>query len=63
MTATGHVPDTAAQPLVELHDATVVLGGARVLDGLTLSISVGEPIEMSGSATGFATCAASALCA
>ena len=29
-------------PLLELNNATVVLGGARVLDGITLTIRVGE---------------------
>ena len=38
----------AAAPLVELRDATVVLGGARVLDGLTLTIPVGEHTAILG---------------
>jgi len=33
---------TPDSPLLEVHDATVVLGGTRVLDGLTLTIRVGE---------------------
>jgi iron complex transport system ATP-binding protein len=35
-------------PLLELNDASVVLGGARVLDGLTLSIAVGEHTAILG---------------
>ena len=38
----------AGEPLLELSDATVVLGGARVLDGLTLSIAVGEHTAIVG---------------
>jgi iron complex transport system ATP-binding protein len=38
----------AAQPLLELCDATVVLGGRRVLDGLTLAIAVGEHTAVLG---------------
>jgi iron complex transport system ATP-binding protein len=38
----------ATAPLVELRDATVVLGGARVLDGLTLTIRVGEHTAILG---------------
>jgi iron complex transport system ATP-binding protein len=34
--------------LLELHNASVVLGGARVLDGLTLSIRVGEHTSILG---------------
>ena len=37
-----------APPLVELRDATVVLGGARVLDRLTLSIPLGEHTAILG---------------
>ena len=37
-----------AAPLVELHDATVVIGGARVLDRLTLSIPVGQHTAILG---------------
>ena len=35
-------------PLVELRDATVVLGGARILDRLTLRISLGEHTAILG---------------
>jgi iron complex transport system ATP-binding protein len=35
-------------PLLELSDATVVLGGTRVLDGLTLAISAGEHTAILG---------------
>jgi iron complex transport system ATP-binding protein len=35
-------------PLLELDDASVVLGGTRVLDGLTLSIPVGEHTAILG---------------
>jgi iron complex transport system ATP-binding protein len=35
-------------PLIELHDATVVLGGTRILDGLTLTIPVGEHAAILG---------------
>ncbi|HXI28291.1 MAG TPA: ATP-binding cassette domain-containing protein [Vicinamibacterales bacterium] len=35
-------------PLVELRDATVVLGGARVLDALTLTIPVGQHTAILG---------------
>jgi iron complex transport system ATP-binding protein len=35
-------------PLLELNDASVVLGGARVLDGLTLSIPVGQHTAILG---------------
>jgi iron complex transport system ATP-binding protein len=38
----------ATGPLVELRDATVVLGGARVLDGLTLTIPVGQHTAVLG---------------
>ncbi len=35
-------------PLLELNDASVVLGGTRVLDGLTLSIAAGEHTAILG---------------
>src|SRR5580765_2699198 len=35
-------------PVLELHDATVVLGGARVLDALTLTIREGEHAAILG---------------
>jgi len=38
----------ATAPLVELRDATVVLGGARVLDRLTLTIPAGEHTAILG---------------
>jgi len=38
----------ATTPLVELRSATVVLGGARVLDGLTFTIAVGEHTAILG---------------
>ena len=38
----------AAEPLLELSGATVVLGGRRVLDGLTLAIGVGEHTAIVG---------------
>jgi iron complex transport system ATP-binding protein len=38
----------ATAPLVELRGATVVLGGVRVLDGLTLTIPVGEHTAILG---------------
>src|SRR4029079_19800734 len=38
----------ASEPLLELCDATVVLGGARVLDRLTLAIGAGEHTAMLG---------------
>jgi iron complex transport system ATP-binding protein len=38
----------ADAPLVELRGATVVLGGARVLDGLTLTIPVGQHTAILG---------------
>ena len=37
-----------AEPLLELSDATVVLGGARILDRLTLAIAVGEHTAILG---------------
>jgi len=36
------------QPLLELHGATVVLGGTRILDGLTLRIATGEHTAILG---------------
>ena len=36
------------QPLLELHGATVVLGGTRILDGLTLRIAAGEHTAILG---------------
>jgi iron complex transport system ATP-binding protein len=42
------LPDSLVAPLVELRGATVVLGGARVLDRLTLSISLGEHTAILG---------------
>jgi iron complex transport system ATP-binding protein len=36
------------QPLLELHGATVVLGGMRILDGLTLRIGAGEHTAILG---------------
>jgi iron complex transport system ATP-binding protein len=38
----------ALQPIVELNQATVVLGGARVLDALTLTIGAGEHTAILG---------------
>jgi iron complex transport system ATP-binding protein len=38
----------ATPPLVELRDATVVLGGARALDRLTLTIPVGQHTAILG---------------
>jgi len=38
----------SAEPLLELSDATVVLGGARILDRLTLAIAVGEHTAILG---------------
>ena len=38
----------AAEPLLELSDATVVLGGTRILDGLTLAIAAGEHTAILG---------------
>jgi iron complex transport system ATP-binding protein len=38
----------AESPLLELHNASVVLGGTRVLDRLTLSIQVGEHTAILG---------------
>jgi iron complex transport system ATP-binding protein len=38
----------AGEPLLELCDATVVLGGTRVLDRLTLSIAAGEHTAILG---------------
>ena len=38
----------AGEPLLELSGATVVLGGTRVLDGLTLSIAAGEHTAIVG---------------
>ena len=38
----------AGEPLLELCDATVVLGGTRVLDGLTMSIAAGEHTAILG---------------
>jgi iron complex transport system ATP-binding protein len=38
----------AGEPLLELRDATVVLGGARVLDRLTLAIAAGEHTAILG---------------
>jgi len=35
-------------PFLELRDTTVVLGGARVLDGLTLTIDIGEHAAILG---------------
>jgi len=35
-------------PLLEIHDASVVLGGAHILDGLTLTIRVGEHTAILG---------------
>jgi iron complex transport system ATP-binding protein len=35
-------------PLVEISDASVVLGGARILDGLTLGIAAGEHTAILG---------------
>lgn len=35
-------------PLIELHNASVVLGGARILDALTLSIAAGEHTAILG---------------
>src|SRR4030081_2008413 len=35
-------------PLLELHDATVVLGTARVLESLTLTIALGEHTAILG---------------
>ena len=40
--------NSGAAPLVELRDATVVLGGARVLDRLTLTIRLGEHTAILG---------------
>jgi iron complex transport system ATP-binding protein len=37
-----------AESLLELRDATVVLGGTRILDGLTLSIAAGEHTAVLG---------------
>jgi iron complex transport system ATP-binding protein len=37
-----------ASPILELRGATVVLGGARVLDGLTLTISAGQHTAILG---------------
>jgi iron complex transport system ATP-binding protein len=37
-----------AEPLLELHGATVVLGGARILDRLTLTIGAGEHTAILG---------------
>ncbi|HET8656857.1 MAG TPA: ATP-binding cassette domain-containing protein [Longimicrobiaceae bacterium] len=36
------------EPVLELNDATVVLGGQRVLDGVTLSIRAGEHAAIVG---------------
>jgi iron complex transport system ATP-binding protein len=36
------------QPVLELHGATVVLGGTRILDGLTLRIAAGEHTAILG---------------
>ncbi len=36
------------EPVLELTDATVVLGGVRVLDGLTLTIRAGEHTAIAG---------------
>jgi len=38
----------AEQPLLELHGATVVLGGTRILDRLTLTIAAGEHTAILG---------------
>ena len=38
----------AGEPLLQLSDATVVLGGARVLDRLTLSIPAANTPRSSG---------------
>jgi iron complex transport system ATP-binding protein len=38
----------AGVPLIELSDATVILGGSRILDGLTLSIHEGEHTAILG---------------
>jgi iron complex transport system ATP-binding protein len=38
----------AGVPLIELTDATVILGGSRILDGLTLSIHEGEHTAILG---------------
>src|SRR5215831_18363407 len=35
-------------PVLELHDATVVKGGTRALDGMTLTISQGEHTAIVG---------------
>jgi len=40
--------EAEAQPFLELSHASVVLGGARVLDNLTLSIGVGEHTAILG---------------
>jgi iron complex transport system ATP-binding protein len=40
--------ESEAEPFLELHDASVVLGEARVLDRLTLSIRVGEHTAILG---------------
>jgi iron complex transport system ATP-binding protein len=37
-----------ADPIVDLHDATVVLGGRRVLDSLTLAIDAGQHTAILG---------------
>jgi len=37
-----------ADPLIELHDASVVLGGTRILDSLTLTIAAGEHTAILG---------------
>ena len=37
-----------SSPFLELRDTTVVLGGARVLDGLTLTIDIGEHAAVLG---------------
>jgi ABC-type molybdenum transport system ATPase subunit/photorepair protein PhrA len=38
----------AGEPLLELRDASVDLGGVRVLDGLTLTIATGEHTAILG---------------
>jgi iron complex transport system ATP-binding protein len=44
----SEVRSTKSELLLELHDASVVLGGTRVLDRLTLSIPVGEHTAILG---------------
>jgi iron complex transport system ATP-binding protein len=49
LTRKSEVRSTKSEPpLLELNDASVVLGGARVLDRLTLSIPVGEHTAILG---------------